>query len=143
MQQFASAWWTFAGIFLPSALMPLACPTKPGFCLDTHEAAYERFPGLQRPASLRDLAALLRHTLQRIRTITEDFHLVLHTSPNTLHRTETLGYWKTIDEDYHWHIEILPIMAAKARSYTFKEVYFSPLTSETAAKRLREAKVDQ
>jgi hypothetical protein len=53
----------------------------------------------------------------------------------------TLGYWKTLDEDYHWHIEILPILEAKARSYTFKEIYYSPVTSETAVKRLREAKM--
>jgi UDPglucose--hexose-1-phosphate uridylyltransferase len=107
----------------------------------THEAAFERF-GLSRPGSMRDLGALLRRTLQRIRTITEDFHLVLHTSPNTLHRSESLGYWKTIDEDYHWHIEILPIISAKAKSYTFKEVYYSPVTSETAVKRLRDAIVE-
>jgi len=107
----------------------------------THEAAFERF-GLSRPGSMRDLGTLLRRTLQRIRTITEDFHLVLHTSPNTLHRSESLGYWKTIDEDYHWHIEILPIISAKAKSYTFKEVYYSPVTSETAVKRLREAAVE-
>ena len=50
-----------------------------------------------------------------------------------------LGYWKTIDEDYHWHIEILPVISGRARSYTFKEVYFSPLSSESAAQRLREA----
>jgi UDPglucose--hexose-1-phosphate uridylyltransferase len=107
----------------------------------THEAAFERF-GLNRSGSLRDLGALLRNTLQRIRTVTEDFHLVLHTSPNSLHRSGNLGYWKTIDEDYHWHIEILPIIAAKGKSYTFKEVYYSPLSSETAVKRLREARVE-
>ncbi len=107
----------------------------------THEAAFERF-ALSRPASMRDLAALLRRTLQRIRTVTEEFHLVLHTSPNTLHRSESLDYWKTIDDDYHWHVEILPIISSKARSYTFKEVYYSPLASETAVKRLREAKIE-
>jgi UDPglucose--hexose-1-phosphate uridylyltransferase len=107
----------------------------------THEAAFERF-GLGRPATMRDLGALLRRTLQRIRTVTEDFHLVLHTSPNSLHRSESLGYWKTIDEDYHWHIEILPLVSARAKSYTFKEVYYSPVTSETAVKRLREAKIE-
>jgi len=107
----------------------------------THEAAFER-SGLTRPGMLLDLAALLRRTLQRIRTITSEFHLVLHTSPNTLHRSDSLGYWKTIDEDYHWHIEILPIVGARSRSYTFKEVYYSPLTSETAAKHLREAKIE-
>jgi len=107
----------------------------------THESSFER-QGLTRPATLRDLGALLRRTLQRIRTITEEFHLVLHTSPNSLHRSESLGYWKTIDEDYHWHIEILPILLAKARSYTFKEVYYSPVTSETAVRRLREARIE-
>jgi len=107
----------------------------------THEAAFERM-GLNRPGLMRDLGGLLRRTLQRIRTITEDFHLVLHTSPNSLHRSGNLGYWKTIDEDYHWHIEIMPILASKAKSYTFKEVYYSPLTSETAVKRLRDAKIE-
>jgi len=106
----------------------------------THEAAFERMV-LNRPAMTRDLGILLRRTLQRIRTITEQFHLVLHTSPNRLHGSGSLGYWKTLDEDYHWHIEILPVVAEKSRSYTFKEVYFSPLTSETAVKRLREATI--
>ncbi len=96
----------------------------------THEAAFERF-GLVRPASMLDLAALLRRTLQRIRTVTGEFHLVLHTSPNTLFRSKSLDYWKTIDDDYHWHIEILPVITGKAKSYTFKEVYYSPVTSES------------
>jgi UDPglucose--hexose-1-phosphate uridylyltransferase len=65
--------------------------------------------------------------------------MVLHTSPNTVHKSPILGYWKTVDEDYHWHIEILPILLGKAKSYTFKEVYFTPVTSESAAARLREA----
>jgi UDPglucose--hexose-1-phosphate uridylyltransferase len=105
-----------------------------------HDSAYERF-ALNCPNSLRDLGALLRRTLQRIRTISEAFHLVLHTSPNTQHPSNTMGYWKTIDEDYHWHIEILPVLSSKAKSYTFKEVYYSPVSSETAVKRLREAKI--
>jgi UDPglucose--hexose-1-phosphate uridylyltransferase len=103
----------------------------------THEAFFERT--IQRPGGNRDLSALLRRTLQRIRAITEQFHLVVHTAPNTLHRSPTLNYWKTIDEDYHWHIEILPLLPGKAKSYTFKEVYFTPVTSESAAARLRDA----
>lgn len=106
----------------------------------THSASYEHGV-LTRHHALGDLARLLKRTLRRIRTITEDFHLVLHTTPNTLHKSDVLEYWRTIDEDYHWHIEILPILAKKAKSYTFKEVYFTPLTSETAARRLREANI--
>ena len=107
----------------------------------THEASFER-TGLARGVVLTNLAALLRRTLQRVRTITENFHLVLHTSPNSMHPSKNLGYWKTLDEDYHWHIEILPVVNSKARSYTFKEVYYSPVSSETAVKQLREAKID-
>jgi hypothetical protein len=36
----------------------------------------------------------------------------------------------------------MPVIAAKVRSYTFKEVYYSPVSSETAVKQLREAKID-
>jgi UDPglucose--hexose-1-phosphate uridylyltransferase len=106
-----------------------------------HDSSFERF-ALSHPQTMRDLGGLLKRTLQRIRTITESFHLVLHTSPNRFHASASLGYWKTLDDDYHWHIEILPILTAKAKSYTFKEVYYSPVTPETAAKRLREPQVE-
>jgi UDPglucose--hexose-1-phosphate uridylyltransferase len=125
------------------ALCPFAprVPYETWILPRTHEAAFER-SGLSRPGVMLDLAALLRRTLQRIRTITEEFHLVLHTSPNSLHRSESLGYWKTLDDDYHWHIEILPIVGSKSKSYTFKEVYYSPVASETGVIRLREARIE-
>lgn len=125
------------------ALCPYAprVPYETWLMPGTHEASFERY-GVNRPGMMRDLAALLRRTLQRIRTVTEDFHLVLHTSPNSLHRSGSLGYWKTIDEDYHWHIEILPILGSKSKSYTFKEIYYSPISSEAAARRLKDVKVD-
>jgi UDPglucose--hexose-1-phosphate uridylyltransferase len=122
------------------------CPYAPRVPYETwiiprsHEASFER-SGSSRVGSLTDLAILLRRTLKRIRSITESFHLVLHTSPNSYHQSGTLGYWKTLDDDYHWHIEILPVLEARAKSYTFKEVYYSPVTSETAVKRLRDAKI--
>jgi UDPglucose--hexose-1-phosphate uridylyltransferase len=107
----------------------------------THEAGFER-TALVRPDMLGELAAILRRTLQRIRTVGEDFHLVLHTSPNSLHPSKTLGFWKTIEDDYHWHIEILPVIGSKSRSYTFKEVYYSPVSSEAAVKHLRAASIE-
>ena len=106
----------------------------------THEASFER-TGTSRVGSLTDLAvAAAPHPAahpHRHRVLPSR----LHTSPNSQHPSESLGYWKTLDDDYHWHIEILPILEAKARSYTFKEIYYSPLTSETAVKRLREVKL--
>jgi UDPglucose--hexose-1-phosphate uridylyltransferase len=118
------------------------CPYAPRVPYETwisprvHEAYFERMA--EKPGAMRDLAALLRRTLYRIRSVADGFHMVLHTSPNTVHRSETLGYWKTIEEDYHWHIEILPILGPKAKSYTFKEIYYSPVSPETSAAVLRE-----
>ena len=124
------------------ALCPYAtrAPYETWILYRNHDSTFERY-ALSHPASMRELGALLRRSLQRIHSITESFHLVLHTSPNRSQQSSSLGYWKTIDDDYHWHIEILPIIAAKAKSYTFKEVYYSPVSPETAARRLREVQV--
>jgi UDPglucose--hexose-1-phosphate uridylyltransferase len=123
------------------------CPFAPRVPFETwlisryHESSFERF-ALAKPNALRDLAVLMRRTLNRIRSISDGFHLVLHTSPNTQGPSTTLGYWKTIDDDYHWHMEILPIITSKAKSYTVKETYFTPVSPERAAGRLREASPD-
>jgi len=123
------------------------CPFAPRVPYETwllsrvHESSFERF-ALVKPGVMRDFTTLLRRTLRRILTMADAFHMVLHTSPNTLHRSAVLGYWKTLDDDYHWHFEILPIVAGKLKSYTVKETYFSPVSSETAAARLRDAPAD-
>jgi len=123
-----------------SALCPYAArvPYETWLLSRLHDSSFERHVN-SKAAGLRDLAALLRRTLNRIRSVSEGFHLVLHTSPNSLYRSEVLGYWKTIDDDYHWHIEILPIVRGKLKSYTVKESYFTSITPEAAAARLREA----
>jgi UDPglucose--hexose-1-phosphate uridylyltransferase len=64
---------------------------------------------------------------------------VVHTAPNTQHQSRALNYWRTIDADYHWHIEILPILQERQKSYSFKETYRSAVMPEDAAARLREA----
>jgi UDPglucose--hexose-1-phosphate uridylyltransferase len=92
-------------------------------------------PGTNR----KNLAALLRRILRRIRLIAPAYHLVVHTSPNTIHpKSETSAqYWKTIADDYHWHIEILPIVETRSKSYSIKEVYYNAIMPEAAAERLR------
>ncbi len=90
-------------------------------------------------ANRRQLAALLRRVLRRIRLIAPAYHLVLHTSPNVTHpKSETnTDYWKTIQDDYHWHIEIMPIVETRSKSYSIKEVYYNAILPEEAAERLR------
>jgi UDPglucose--hexose-1-phosphate uridylyltransferase len=65
------------------------------------------------------LAKLLRLVLMKIRQALGDpnYILVVHSGPNLMagrHR----GYWKTVERDYHWHIEITP----RLRGYTGFEV---------------------
>jgi UDPglucose--hexose-1-phosphate uridylyltransferase len=89
-------------------------------------------------ANRMQLAALLGRVLRRIEKITPNFHMVVHTAPNTAsYKGEMNSYWKTIAEDYHWHIEILPIVEKGTKSYSIKEVYFNPLEPEIAAEKLR------
>ena len=102
-----------------------------------------QFESISSVGGLRQLATLLGRTLRRLLQISNSYHMVVHTAPSTLQtKGELSDYWATIAGDYHWHIEILPVVGGKARSYTFKEVYYSPVSSETAVKQLREAKID-
>jgi UDPglucose--hexose-1-phosphate uridylyltransferase len=105
-----------------------------------HQSSFERSVATH-PAQLSDLSALIRRTLQRVMSLAEAFHMVLHTVPNTYQKSNILQYWKTVDEDYHWHLEILPILATKAKPYFLKEVYYTPVSSEVAAEKLRKLSV--
>ncbi len=76
--------------------------------------------------------------------ISAGYHLVVHTSPNTSQtKGELSDYWQTIAEDFHWHIEILPIVESRSKSYSIKEVYFNALMPEQAAAKLRELDVNR
>jgi UDPglucose--hexose-1-phosphate uridylyltransferase len=92
-----------------------------------------------RPGSnRRHLASLLGRILRRLDKLAPAFHLVVHTAPNTRSKKgELAGYWKTLAEDFHWHIEILPILEKRSKSYSIKEVYFNSLLPEQAAEQLR------
>jgi len=89
-------------------------------------------------AKPKHLAAILGRTLRRLEQISDAYHMVLHTSPNTNVNRGLSDYWKTIAEDYHWHIEIMPILPKGSRSYALKEVYFNAVLPEDSAKQLRE-----
>ena len=100
-----------------------------------HESSFEA--DLLRRGEAMELAGILRRCLARLEQLTDSYHLVLHTSPNTKSRREIPGYWSTIEDDYHWHIEILPIAQKQTKSYSIKETYFCPTSPETAAARLK------
>ena len=86
----------------------------------------------------KQVAALLGRVLRRIEKVSPDYHLAVHTAPSTKNKKgELAGYWKTLADDYHWHIEILPIVERRSKSYSIKEVYFNAELPEQAAAHLR------
>ena len=105
-----------------------------------HDASFERTV-TAKSGNVAELSGILRRTLQRVIAISDSFHMVLHSVPNTYQKSNILQYWKTVDEDYHWHIEILPVVGTRAKPYFLKEVYYSSISSEAAAERLKTLRV--
>ena len=83
------------------------------------------------------LAKMMKQILSRIKKGLNDppYNYVIHTAP---FRRQKLGYWKSIDHDYHWHIEIMPRLTRVAGFEWGTGFYICPLPPEDAAKFLRE-----
>jgi len=97
------------------------------------------FTALDMPARL-DLGRILKQVLSKLKKGLDDppYNYMLHTAP---FRREKLGYWKSIDNDYHWHIEIMPRLTRMAGFEWGTGFYICPLSPEAAAKFLREVEV--
>jgi UDPglucose--hexose-1-phosphate uridylyltransferase len=89
------------------------------------------------PASRLSLAAIMKKVLAKLKKGLNDpaYNYVLHTAP---FRRQKVGYWKSIDYDYHWHIEIMPRLTRVAGFEWGTGFYICPLPPEDAAKFLRE-----
>jgi UDPglucose--hexose-1-phosphate uridylyltransferase len=98
-----------------------------------------QFESPLRGENRRHLATLIGRTLRRLMQVAGSYHMVLHSAPNTLlTKGELSKYWRTIEGDYHWHFEILPILTTTSKSYGIKEFYFNGILPEEAAERLRQ-----
>jgi len=87
-----------------------------------------------------DLGRILKKVLLKLKKGLNDppYNYVLHTAP---FRRAKIGYWKSIDYDYHWHIEIIPRLTRVAGFEWGTGFYICPLPPEDAAKFLREVEV--
>jgi UDPglucose--hexose-1-phosphate uridylyltransferase len=107
-------------------------PFAPRFPFETwilprrHDASFEV---LQEPGEFRDLAWMLKDTLERLNRALDrpPFNFVLHTSPVS---DQDLEY-------YHWHIEILPKLTRVAGFEIGSGFYINPTPPEDAAQYLR------
>ena len=90
--------------------------------------------------SRRNLARVLKAVLLKLKLGLNDpdYNYIIHTAP---FRRQKVGYWKTIDQDYHWHIEIMPRLTKVAGFEWGTGFYICPLPPEDTAKFLREVKI--
>jgi len=93
-----------------------------------------------KPEQRRDLAGIIKRVMLKLKVALNDppYNYVLHTAP---FRRPKGGYWKTIDADYHWHIEIMPRLTHVAGFEWGTGFYLNPTSPEDAAKILRETKI--
>jgi galactose-1-phosphate uridylyltransferase len=61
------------------------------------------------------------------------YNLSLHDRPFLRYRE---GYWNTIEEDFHWHIEILPQMFRVTGFEWASGFFYNPAPPELAARSL-------
>ena len=89
-----------------------------------------------------DFVDLMRLVFAKTRKVIGDFpfNFVLHTAPFRRDAGKR-GYWETIERDYHWHFEILPILTRVAGFEWGSGFYINPLPPEDACKSVREAEV--
>jgi len=89
------------------------------------------------PGQRLDLARIMKRVLAKMKKGLNDppYNYVIHTAP---FRRAKSGYWKSVDSDYHWHIEIMPRLTRMAGFEWGTGFYICPLAPEDAAKFLRE-----
>lgn len=87
------------------------------------------------------LAKILKAVLLKLKIGLNNppYNYIIHTAP---FRREKHGYWKTIDHDFHWHIEIMPRLTRVAGFEWGSGFYTCPLPPEDAARFLREIEVN-
>ena len=87
------------------------------------------------------LASLFKEVLLRLKIHLNDppYNYIFHTGPN---RTRRRGEaWKTINEDYHWHIEIMPRYTRIDGFEWGTGLYINATTPEEAAANLRKVQI--
>ncbi len=99
-----------------------------------HSADFTNLPPEQRV----DLARVLKITLSKLSRVLNDppYNYILHTAP---FRRARSGYWRTINQDFHWHLEIMPRLTRVAGFEWGSGFYINPTAPEEAARFLKEA----
>jgi UDPglucose--hexose-1-phosphate uridylyltransferase len=87
-----------------------------------------------------DLGRMMKLILSKLRKALNNppFNYVLHMAP---YRRPRGGYWTTIEDDYHWHVELIPRLTRVAGFEWGSGFYINPTPPEVAARTLYETEV--
>ena len=88
----------------------------------------------------KELAEVMKISFQKLDVALKDppYNFILNTAP---FRRPKAGYWRTIDDDFHWHMEIMPRLTQVAGFEWGAGVFINPTSPEQAAAFLKEAPV--
>ncbi len=104
-------------------------PFEMGVLPRFHNNAFSRLNSSQ----TKNLARILQDVLRRLdqRLGGPPYNLVLHDRPFLRPRE---GYWETIEEDFHWHLEILPQVFRVTGFEWASGFFYNPVAPEIAAR---------
>lgn len=100
-----------------------------------HASSFEN--DLAGATRVRALASFLKTVVQRVENISTNLHVDVHTEPNVDGHRPSKNWWKTIADDFHWHVEVYPEIEGQRRSLGRDGFYFNPIAAEEAALILR------
>ncbi|MEO0094112.1 MAG: DUF4921 family protein [candidate division WOR-3 bacterium] len=98
-----------------------------------HSYTFEQITGEE----IINLGEVMKRTFQALYEVLADppYNYVLHTAPNLL---PIPGYWATIRDDFHWHLEIIPRIKRMDGFEWGSGFYINSVAPEIAAAKLKE-----
>jgi UDPglucose--hexose-1-phosphate uridylyltransferase len=92
-------------------------------------------------AVMDSFGSIVHDVLQRLKRALKDppYNFALHTAPNVKAEPRPADYWRTLDRDFHWHLEILPRLTRVAGLEWGTGFYVNSMPPEDAATFLRDA----
>ena len=92
-------------------------------------------------AAIPDLATVLKSCLCKLHVLLDDppYNIVLHTAPYRHHKKGV--YWKTVEEDTHWYLQIMPRLTMNAGFEWGTGIHINPTPPEEAALLLRDTEI--
>jgi len=89
------------------------------------------------PDEIANIGEVLQRIMKALYDTLSDppYNYILHTSPNRLPQR---GYWLTIQDDFHWHLEIIPRVKRTDGFEWGSGFFINPVPPETVALKLKE-----